>query len=141
MRFKVRLGFEIESATHVLFNEACNQRLLERLDGFRLFDEYRKALCEQNPESVIEALHEADLLKYVLPVGLKWNPNTLSLSAITRSGKQALLRKRAYDYWKAVYTFICQTCSNDEFQQHIAGFGLSKEVRSELVSLHSYWRD
>ena len=67
MRFAARFGFMFSEPTHALVEQAVSSGLLATLPRARLFDEFRKALCERNATAVIARLNEGQVLQQISP--------------------------------------------------------------------------
>ncbi|MDO8560671.1 MAG: HD domain-containing protein [bacterium] len=65
IRFAAKLGFSIEPATLAAIKE--NAAWMQAISKERIRDEFVKMLNDANAKTAIEMLHEAHLLKYVLP--------------------------------------------------------------------------
>lgn len=67
VRFAARLSFHLEAKTGALFQEAVTQHYIARLSPARLFDEFKKALSENDPNSILSALNDCSLLDQIIP--------------------------------------------------------------------------
>ena len=64
VRFAGRFGFEIGKQTHSLIKNAVNLKLIETIDGKRIFNELKLIFEEENVFKIIEMLNQYKLFKF-----------------------------------------------------------------------------
>ena len=123
VRFAARFGFEYDALTLRLFSEAVNGGYLKRLPPNRLFDEFRKALCETDFGSVLEALGRCRLLEQISP--------KLVLSPESLASQQA--ESSDGPVWPEIFCRLLSAESMESFAQVVKGFKLQRPVEALLM--------
>jgi len=68
VRFSIRFNFQFERETEQLFERAVSENFLQSLPKPRLFDEFRKLLCEESPGPVLALMSKYGMLQQISPV-------------------------------------------------------------------------
>ena len=88
----------------------------QRLPPGRLFDEFRKALCEERASEVLTALAESGLLEQISPRFIVEDES-----------------KPAAD-WQERFCRLLRGEAGDSFERIVAGFELQRPQREALIS-------
>lgn len=78
VRFEQRYGFRIGAGTEKLIKNALSLKLMERLSGARLFNEYKHICEEANPVACFARMQEIGILSAIIPA-LVLTPSKIAL--------------------------------------------------------------
>lgn len=124
VRFAVRLGFAIESATHTAILRQSEG--LARISRERVGDEFSKILCSDQPERGVALLSELHLLPHVLPAGID-PQGTGCLSALPAIPALRL-------------ACLMRHMSPDAIDENITALRLPNAVRKDVHTLTNAYR-
>ena len=128
VRFAVRFGFDFDQQTKSLFKRAVQGRSLTTLPPARLFDEFRKALCESQPMGVLDRLQEEDLLAQIHPL--------LVVDEEVRSFFLNAAFSEAcpvYPQWCRAAAALSAKASDRQFEEMLDFFSIEKRLRTGLI--------
>ena len=122
VRFHVRFGFAWEAHSEKLFVEAREDSALRQLPAVRLFDEFRKALCEKEACRVVAGLEQRGLLAQIHP------ELAFSTEYQSRFSKQPL-------EWEVQFVLLLAKSSTEQFEEVLRHFGIRGKKHRQLMRL------
>lgn len=140
VRFISRLGFSWEHSTAELFEAARSQGLLKNLTPLRRFDEFRKALAESDPYSVLRELLSQGLLDQLVE-GVSYSEQDLSLLKKFNKAVEDAQSLGSVSGWRVAFSLLNARKSAECYEEILANFELGKKVRKNLLQLHELMRE
>ncbi len=131
VRFSVRLGFSLEEQTSFLFKEAVEKYFLSTVARPRVFDEFRKALCEPKIETLLSSLDASGLLKQIHPafsLGEGFKQSFRGMFSLGRAEKEP-----EQISWQKVLKCLLLNHSQEEQLTLLKSFELPEKTISRIV--------
>lgn len=127
-RFASRLKFSLSPETEELYREAVAKDFLKRLPKFRLFDELRKALSEQDSFGAVEELEQTGLLKSLDP--------RLQLSEAFKRLAQGEMPEAedAPELWMLRFVLLADSLNDAQFEELLRDFEVTKKTAEKLIA-------
>lgn len=143
LRFVVRLRFALEEKTAQLFSQAVEARRLSTVPAFRVFDEFRKALNEEDVLRVVRELEQTKLLEQIHP-RLRAGKEFLACfdEAKSRQCTSANPAGRARTgQWRTALPLLLAELSGGEYQELLRSFNVPAKEEKRLLEerqLHAH---
>lgn len=112
LRLIGRLGFNFDSKTKDLFDRAIEEKYLHLLPRPRLFDEFRKLLCEEQVGSILQVTSDRGVLTQIHP-RLVWTAN---LQQLFREHSEIMWEERLAHLFSSLTPAAYQQLLSRDFQ-------------------------
>ncbi len=130
-RFRSRLQFEFEHGTRALIDSALGSENLKTLPRQRFFDEMRKALSEEDPAPVIQALAENKVLDLFLPSS--WRRTSVpNLDALVTINRETLGESPV---WQVILSRLVGDIREEDYRDWLLLHGLSPKQAENLLGI------
>ena len=135
-RFVARFGFSFDEKTLSLVEDALNQDLLNTVPPRRLFDELRKALCDEPVVPVLEKLQALGVLQRLIPEGGGSIRAFNLLNQLGSDGAAARLFK-SEEHWLVYLACLCVDLNPGDLRAWIERVELGSENAGSVLRVHS----
>ncbi len=137
-RFIARFDFAYDGHTQKLADAALEQKLLATVSKRRLFDELKKALCDEPLLPVVLKLRQLGLLQQLLPQRAGGEAELALLSTVKRDGlpKTDPAADSSVQDWQIYLACLCACVSSDDFSVWLNEVECPGDSLQSILRLH-----